>query len=95
MGEGIRHDDAARLLLQAIIAHRARGVHRRLDIALLDDVLHAIGVMRPHARQAIGLQLDPHRYRISAAAVALRLVALRGLESGNTKQCNTFAANEP
>jgi hypothetical protein len=50
VGECVRHDCAVRLALQAIITHRAGRVQRRLDIALLDDVLGTV----PSPSSAIG-----------------------------------------
>ena len=80
MRKRIGHDGTARLPLQAIVADRARRIHGCLDIALLNNVFGTVSAIGPKPCQAIRLQLDPHRYRIRATAVAARLLALRRLE---------------
>jgi len=72
------------LPLQAIVANSARRIHDGFDIALLNDVLGAVGVIGPDARQTIRLQLDPHWDRIRADAIDARLLVLRRFE--NTKR---------
>jgi hypothetical protein len=43
--------------LQAIVSDGASGVQCRLDVTVLYDVLGAVSVIGPDAREAIGLQL--------------------------------------
>jgi hypothetical protein len=47
MSEWVRHDIAVGLAFQFIIANRARGAQRFLDIAAFDDMLDPVGMMRP------------------------------------------------
>src|SRR6185503_146624 len=58
--EGFRHYIALGPLLQGIVAHRSRRAQRRLDVALLEDVVSLIGVTSPDSREAIRLQLHAH-----------------------------------
>ena len=71
--ERIGDDIPARLLLQLIVADRCGSLHRCLDIAPLQDLPRAIGMMGPHPRQKIGLQLQPHRefirFRLAAGGL--------------------------
>src|SRR5690606_16405524 len=60
MAERLRADDPARHLLQAVVADRRRRRHRLLDVARLEQAA-ALRVARPHAGEAVGLQLEPHR----------------------------------
>src|SRR3954471_1494698 len=52
MRERIRHDDAARLALQTVVADRAGGVQALLDIAPLQDLAHPVGAIGPDAGDA-------------------------------------------
>ena len=65
VGEAVGHDAALRLLLQAVVADGSGGGERLIDVVFIDHLAAAIlvGVIGPHAGQAIGLQLDPHRQR--------------------------------
>src|SRR5215471_12308822 len=58
VGEGIRHRIALRLLLQGIVADRRRRAQRRLDVTRLQQVPFLLRMVRPYAREAVGLQLD-------------------------------------
>ena len=65
-------------LLDAVVAHRGRGVERLVDI-LARDVLDEPGVERaadPEPRVAVGLELDAHlaalRARVAVGAAAAR-----------------------
>src|SRR6186997_1964432 len=55
--EGVGHDVALASPLQAIIADRRRRLHGRLDVPWLDQPPLFLRVVRPNAREAIGLQL--------------------------------------
>ena len=48
------------VLHDAVVAHGGGGVQPFLDVALLQDVLHPLGVVGPDPGQEIGLQLQPH-----------------------------------
>ena len=69
------------LALQAIVSHGAGGVQRRLDIALLDDVLGAVGMIGPDTGEAVGLQLYPDRDRIRPPLVAPGVFGVRPLQN--------------
>src|SRR5262252_7960089 len=60
VGEGVGHDIALRLSLQAIIADGRRGLHRRLHVAGFDELPRFFGMVRPYSGKAISLQFDPH-----------------------------------
>ncbi|MNS97642.1 hypothetical protein D3C72_1319830 [compost metagenome] len=68
MGEAVGHHGAARRALQGVVADLLRGVHGGLDVARVEPLLRLLRVVRPHAREAVGLQLDAH-----ADGVVLRL----------------------
>jgi hypothetical protein len=61
VGERVGNGVATRLLLQAVVADGAGSVQPFLDVACLDDVARAIGVVGPDPGQAIGLELKAHR----------------------------------
>ena len=48
------------LVAQGIVADGVRSVHRLFQILVVDRQRRTRG-MSPHAREAVGLQLDPHR----------------------------------
>src|SRR5439155_7839858 len=62
--EGFRRLPARRLPLQPVVAEGRRGVERLLHVARLEDVARALGVVRPDAREAIRLQLQPDGRRV-------------------------------
>src|SRR5690606_15601090 len=67
VGESVRHYLAACLLLQAVIADGTGGIQGFFQVACLQPVMPALRVVRPDARQAVGLQLLTYQQ----AAVAL------------------------
>src|SRR4029079_5264330 len=69
MGEGIAHDVTLRLLLDLVVADRGSGLHCALDVTRLNDVLHLLRVVCPHAGEAVGLQFDADLERIGLALV--------------------------
>src|SRR5688572_1908085 len=80
VGEGVRRDVAARLLLETVIADGARGLEGLLDVALLEDLELPLRVMGPDAGEEVGLELEPHRELVvlglaHASAGGLDLVA--------------------
>src|SRR5262249_30481677 len=74
VGERLGDDTPLRLALQAVVADGGRGVETLLDVAGLEDLAGALGVVRPHAGQAIGLELHAHLERVGLgrATTALR-----------------------
>ena len=76
MGERLGHDAALSLALEAVVADRGGSVQAFLDVARLQDLPGALGVVRPDPGEAIRLQLHLHleRVRFGAAALALRLL---------------------
>src|SRR5690606_23432207 len=56
------------LALDAVVADRGRRAEALLHVALLEQLARAVRVVRPHAGQAVRLQLEAHR-----ELVALRL----------------------
>lgn len=68
MGEGVGHHVAPGRLLQTVVAHRLRGIDYLLDIPFLEHVVTLLRMVRPGARQKVGLQFQPHPH-----LVALRL----------------------
>ena len=59
MRERVRHDVALGLALQAVVADGSRRTERLLDVPGLQDAAHALGVMGPEARVAVGLEFQP------------------------------------
>src|SRR5262245_1274827 len=59
MCEAIRHHPALRAPLQRVVTDRGGGAQRGLDVAGLQQMPALVGLVRPHACEAIGLQLDP------------------------------------
>src|SRR2546430_12163959 len=59
---------ALRLLLNAIVADRGRRVERLRDLRVGGrlEVARVRGMPRPHAREAVGLELDADRCGIAA-----------------------------
>src|SRR5215470_492253 len=80
VGERLRHDAPLRLALEAVVADRRGGVQALLDVTALENLPGALRVVRPDARQAVGLKLHAHLQRIALglAATALRLVDALG-----------------
>jgi hypothetical protein len=70
VGESVRDNRPVCLALQAIVTYCAGRVQRRLDIALLDNVLGSVGVIGLDPGETVCLQLDPHRNRVRPALVA-------------------------
>ena len=50
--------------LQPVVADRLRRRQRAFDVAGLKDLPFVVGVVGPHAGQAVGLQLDPDGQRV-------------------------------
>ena len=61
MGEGVRLRHLPRLPLQPVIADHPRRVQRLFQVAALQQ---PIDMTRPDARETVGLQFQPHGYRI-------------------------------
>ena len=61
MRETVRHRVALRLLLQLIIANCRGRIQRFFEIARFKHLSRAIGMIRPHPSQAVGLQFETHR----------------------------------
>src|ERR1043166_3663498 len=79
VGEAVRDHGAARLTLQPVVADRRGGFQRRLDVSRIEERFLLLLPVRPHAGQAIGLQLDLH---LQAVGVALRQPVLHLLHLG-------------
>ena len=80
VGECVRYHCAMCLALQAIVSHGAGGVQRRLDVALLDDVLGAVGMIGPDTGEAVRLQFYAYRNRVGPPLLALRALGVRPLQ---------------
>src|SRR5262249_14759210 len=61
VGERIGDDVALGLLLEAVVADGGGGAKGAFQVALLEDVPHFLGVVRPDAGVEVGLELDAHR----------------------------------
>ena len=57
--------------LDAVVADRRGGGQPLLEVALLEQPALERRV-RPHAGEAVGLQLDPHRQRVALVGVLAR-----------------------
>src|SRR5438093_735884 len=73
MGERIRRHATAGLLLDAVVADRRRRIERVGDLILCRrlEVAGRRGVLRPHARVAVGLQLHTYGLALRAGPRAL------------------------
>src|ERR1700675_1214928 len=60
VGEGIGHDVALHLFLQAVVADRSRGLQRLVDVARFEELVLLLGAVGPDPGEAVGLQLDAH-----------------------------------
>jgi hypothetical protein len=58
MGEGIGHDIALHLLLQAFVTNGRRGLQRLINVPRLEEIVLLLSTVRPNASEAIRLQLD-------------------------------------
>src|ERR1700719_829590 len=79
VGEGIGHDIALHLFLQPVVADRGGGLQRLVDVARLKEVVLLLGAVRPHAGEAVGLQLDSHLKLVGLDLARRRLLRLRHL----------------
>src|SRR5690606_27263369 len=61
VAEGFRRDMTACLHLHAVVADGTGGAQCFFDIAAFEDLSCTVGVVRPDAREAVGLQLKAHR----------------------------------
>src|SRR5688572_12573203 len=69
MREALRHHVTLRLLLQAVVADGGGRAQRLVDVARLQDLPHALGVVRPESGIAIRLQLLLNGQRVRRTAV--------------------------
>ena len=76
MGKRIRCDRPARLALQTIIADCGRRVQCFVEVALLQDAMHAVRPICPDAGKTVGLQFEPHRELIDLSLAAALLLQL-------------------
>jgi hypothetical protein len=70
VGEAVGHRVALGLLLQRVVADRRGGAQRLLHVAGLEDAAGRVGVLGPHAGQAVGLQLEAHRQLVGLRSPA-------------------------
>src|SRR4051794_23856179 len=68
MGEGVRGDVAAALLLQLVVPHRRSGAQGLVDVAGLQHLVLRLVAVGPDPRVAVRLQLQPYRTPGGAAA---------------------------
>ena len=85
MRERIRCHAPARIALQTIVTDRLRGREPFVDVAGLQHPIGLIRVIRPHAREAIGLQLHRDLQPIPGCLVAALLRRLHLV--GRAEQC--------
>src|SRR5437660_8963423 len=90
VGECVRYHCAMCLALQAIVSHGAGGVQRRLDIALLDDVLGAVGMICPDPGEAVRLKLYPYRDRLGPPLVALRALGVERERTDDRREISAW-----
>src|SRR5690606_30318548 len=58
VSEAFRHDHALGASLDVVVADGGRRVERLLDVTLLEPVARLLGVVRPDAGIAVGLELE-------------------------------------
>src|SRR5580700_2310902 len=73
VGEGVGHDVALHLFLQPVVADRGRGLQGLVDVAGVEEIVLLLGAVRPHAGEAVGLQLDAHLELVRLDLVGSRL----------------------
>ena len=85
MGEGIRHDAAACLFLQAVIADGFGRIQRFFQITGLKPLQLFLRIERPGAGQAVGLQFLTHQQAIRSLdpLAALACLVDPGSQAGN------------
>ena len=76
VGERVGHHRARGAPHHLVVADLCRRVQAGLDVAAIEPAAGLLRVMRPHARIAVGLQLEPHRQLVG---LALADALLRGL----------------
>src|SRR5664279_5108312 len=84
VGKRVRYDASLRALLQRVVADRAGGLQRRIDVAGIEELFALLGMVGPYAGVAIGLQFDAHLDAVGGGLVAGG--ALRGLRLGQRAQ---------
>ena len=70
MRERLRRDAPARRLLEPVVTDRRRGAKALVHVARIQQ-LPLRRRMAPHAGEAVGLQLQPHRERVAARRILL------------------------
>src|SRR5450759_5135527 len=80
VGKRVRHDASLRALLQRVVADRAGGLQRGIDVAGIEELFALLGMVGPYAGVAIRLQFDPHLDAVGGGLVAGG--ALSGLRLG-------------
>ena len=81
MGEGLRHDVSLSLPLKSVVADRRRRVQGLFEVPLFQYLPAALSAVGPHASEAVGLQLEPHRKLIGlcpATGLLLGTLHIRG-----------------
>jgi len=83
VSEGVRYDIPLRLFLYPVVADGAGGRQAFLDIALLQDLPRPVGIVRPDAGEAVGLEFHANLDGVGllAAGALLKIPHLtRGTE---------------
>ena len=75
MGPGLGHRVALRLTLEAIITDGCGRPESLLDVAGLQELALLVGVVGPHAGEAVGLKLQAHGEAVCGGLVDLTLLA--------------------
>src|SRR5262249_48103653 len=70
VSEGLGLHGSLRYPLEPVVADRAGGPQAFLEVAGLDQLSLAVGVVSPHSRVAVRLQLDADRGRVAAPRAA-------------------------
>ena len=81
VGKAVGHHTALALLLQRVVANFGGGVHGGFDVAVFQNLPRRLGVVRPNAGKAIGLQFQLDRQLVVlhlADAPALAVVLFGG-----------------
>ena len=65
MGERIRRDVSQGAPLQAVVADSTRGIECFFNVTLLEDLTRPVGVIGPHAGQAVGLKFKHNRKTVA------------------------------
>jgi len=76
--------------LQHVVADRGCGLERRFDIARIKELPLLLRMVRPNARETVGLQFNQYLYVIRCSGIRAYLL-LPGLRQGSEEVLHVMA----